>query len=445
MATEKLTERRVAGAKADKGTRLELWDALTPGLALRVSDAGRKTWIVRYRRKGGGMPRFTLGTYPELGLAEARERASAATKEAKSGGDPAATRRREWAEAQAEPIKTMGELADAYFTACEIGEWQPRGKKKRATTLAEERGLWRRHIKAPLGALRLEEVGPDAIRSVLRGLVKKGHGVTSNRVRSLIRQIFNFGIAEDRLAINPIAKVRATGTETASARVLADAEIRQVWLALVDPSGLHKPPPQGKVEGPRVYIGPALSIGLRLLLLTLVRRGELAGMRTDEVDLAQATWSIPGARTKNGRPLSVPLSPAAVLLIRAAIKIDADKLDDGAAPSPFVFPSPRDRNKPVTPESVSHALRDLCLALGADRFTPHDLRRTAATIMASERLRITPFLIGRILNHTTETGGAAAVTLQHYAIHEFAEEKREAMDRWAHLLGEIVMALPADR
>lgn len=433
MATVKLTDRQVASARAEPGARLELWDKQTPGLALRVSDQGRKTWVVRYRTPEGRQPRYTIGTYPNVGLAAARDQAGDVIREARGGRDPSAIKHRARAAAKAQPLKTLADLSDAYFLASGSGEYRPRGSKKRPTTLREEKAIWRRYLRETLGDLRLEDLSPDVIKKVLRGLVARGLGTTANRVRSLLRQMLNFAITEDRLTTNPVSKVPVMSAERARDRVLNDAEIKAVWDGLLNPETLRKPGAEGREALP-VYIGARISIALRLLLLTLTRRAEVAGMATAEIDLPQATWTIPGDRTKNGRSLLVPLSVEAVLLIQAAMKL----ADDGQeASSPFVFPSPRDRLKPITPASLSHAMRDLRLALAFERFTAHDLRRTAATAMASERLGISPFLIGRILNHTTETGGAAAVTLQHYALHDYAGEKRRALQAWAGLLSEI--------
>ena len=97
----------------------------------------------------------------------------------------------------------------------------------------------------------------------------------------------------------------------------------------------------------------------------------------------------------------------------------------------------------VSHPATAPSTRDLRLALGLPDMRPHDFRRTAASIMVAERLGISPFVVGRILNHTTETGGAAAVTLRHYALHDFAREKRLALQAWADLLTEIVSAKPA--
>jgi integrase len=433
VATKTLTDKTIAAAKAEGGKRIELWDAKTPGLCLRVT-ARLKTWVYRYRAADGRQPRLTLGEYPDMGLADAQAAARSRRNEVHQGIDPQAERKRLRAEAKSRPLKTLADVWDAYLIASETGEWKPRGKKKRASTLAEETGLWNRHIKTPLGELRIEDVSPDAIKKVLRSLVAAKHGVTSNRVRSQIRQILNFAIAEGRLEHNPVSKVAPLGTEQARERVLSDPELKGLWGALSNPDGLRKPL-EGSEEGQRVYIGEAVRIALKVLLLTLARRAEIAGMRVDELDLEHGNWLLPAARTKAGRQHLIGLPPEAVVLIKRALELAKD--GDGE-PSPYVFPSPRDRSIAITPGALSHSLRDIRLALGVLDIRPHDFRRTAASLLASERLGASPILIGRLLNHSSETGGAAAVTLRHYALHDYANEKRRALEAWEGLLLEIV-------
>ena len=449
MAKVRLTDKYVAAITAPDGERLEVFDQHPQGagLMLRVTDAGLKTWMVRYRTDDGVQRRFSLGLYPDVDLAAARDRASEARRKARDGEDPAAEKRRRRSEAKAQPLKTFIDLSEAYFSACENGEWKPRGKKKRASTLAEEKGLWNRHIKAELGDLRLEDVTPAAVRKVLRSLVAKGHEVTSNRVRAQIRQMFNFAISEERLTLNPVAKVPPLGTEQARERVLRDQEIKAIWAALVDPAELRKPAEKGAAKGERVYVSRPVCIALQLLSLLLTRRAEVAGMRRREVDLQQAAWVIPGERTKNGITHMVPLPPAAVQLIREAEDLARQREETRAAregreaklPADYpLFPGARDNLKPITPAALTHALRDVKLALGLEDLHPHDLRRTAASNMVSERLGITPFVVGRLLNHSTETGGAARVTLKTYALHDFGPDKRRALEAWEALLLEIV-------
>lgn len=433
MATKTLTDKTIAAAKAEDGKRIELWDAKTPGLCLRVTPR-LKTWVYRYRAADGRQPRLTLGEYPDMGLADAQAAARSRRNDVHLGVDPQADRKRKRAEAKAQPLKTLADVWSAYLVASETGEWKPRGKKKRASTLAEETGLWNRHIKTPLGDLRIEDVSPDAIKKVLRSLVAAKHGVTSNRVRSQIRQVLNFAIAEGRIEHNPVSKVAPLGTEKARERVLADIELKGLWAALSNPDGLRKPVADDE-DGQRIYIGEPVRIALKLLLLTLARRAEIAEMRVDELDLEHGNGLLPASRTKAGRQHLVTLPPQAVVLIAEALKLAKD--GDGK-PSPYVFPSPRDRSKPITPGALSHSLRDIRLALGVQDIRPHDFRRTAASLLASERLGASPILIGRLLNHSSETGGAASVTMRHYALHDYAAEKRRALEAWEGLLLEIV-------
>lgn len=437
MSKVRLTDRYVASVSPPPGGRIEIFDdnPLGVGLILRVSQTGRKSWVVRYRNEDGEQRRFSLGLYPDVSLAEARKRCIQARLAASDGVDPAGAKRRRISERRSRVIKTFNDLSLVYFAASECGEWKPRGKRKRPSTISGEKWLWTKHIKPSLGALPLEDVTPLDIKNLLRGLVDKGQDTSANRVRAQIRQMFNYAILEAEVATaNPVARVPMMGEETPRDRVLRDEEIRLVWRALGDPGSLTSA--QGaRRANQRVYVSRPVALAIKLLLLTLQRRHEVAGMLRTELDLDQAIWAIPGSRTKNGRTTFVPLSPGAVVLIREAIRL-ADAGHDH--PSAFVFPARWDRDKALTPASLTRALRDVSKALFLPSLTPHDLRRTAASHMASERLGISPLVIGRILNHTSEKGGAAAVTLSTYALHDFMPEKRSALIRWDKLLSEIV-------
>ncbi len=437
MPKVRLTDKFVASVVAPARARIEIYDEnpIGAGLMLRVSETGRKTWAIRYRTEDGDERRFSLGLYPDLSLADARKRCAQARLQALDGVDPAGEKRRKKVERRSQTIKTFRDLSLAYFEATERGEWKPRGKRKRASTIAGEKWLWTKHIEPALGSLRLEDVTPAAIKTLLRALITKGQDTSSNRVRAQIRQMFNYAILEaEAVTANPVARVPALGDESPRERVLRDAEIGAIWRALDDPTALTCAK-SARRKNQRVYVSRPVGIAIKLLLLTLQRRHEVACMTRAEVDLEQAVWTIPGSRTKNGRPTLVPLSPGAVALIREAMSLVNE-------PTQFIFPARWDREKSLTPAALSRALRDVRSALSLPALTPHDLRRTAATSMASERLRISPFIIGRILNHTSEKGGAAAVTLSTYALYDFMAEKRSALAAWSVLVGEIVAKQP---
>ena len=440
MATVRLTDRAVAAAKPAPGQRLELWDEVTPGLCLRVTEKGQKSFAYRYRTDDGRQPRLKLGDFSRtFGLAEARLAAERIRMQVRDGADPSGDRKRRRIEARAQPLKTFDDLADAFLEASEAGHWRPRNKKKRDRTVRDERAILGRHARPLLGQLRLEEIDRPMVRSLLRKMAARGIGAQTNRTHAVIRQVFAYAVAEERLAENPAAGLPPQVDEHPRERVLNDAELKGLWSALKRPDGLRKPRRKASEETVPVYVGPTLAIASRLCLLLLQRRNEIAGMRRDELDLERGVWTIPGVRMKGGVPHMVPLAPTAVELIRKAAALADARRPSADDPSPMpIFPSPRDVEKSIRPDSITHTIRDVMAALGFDNAAPHDLRRTGATFLVSERLGVSPFIVSRILAHRSDNGGAAAVTLAHYALHDFAPEKRRALEAWENELLAVV-------
>lgn len=452
MAARNLTARFCESVKPTPGKQTAYPDTDARGLELRVSAEGRKVWCFRYRTLEGQQKRLTLGVYapdgqgsdseaPDaakpLDLKQARIASRRARAAADAGGDPAGEKIAKRAKAKAEPIKTFDDLVTNYFDACEKGRWRPRKKVKRARTLKDERGVYRRHIKASLGALRVDGVTRANVRDLLEGMAERGIGAQTNRAHALIRQVFNYAISRDRVTVNPTQNIEAVAPVNARERVLTDAELKSLWTTLLSPGELRG------ADGERVYIGRPTAICLQLLCLLLVRRTEASGMMLSELNLEQRLWLIPGERMKNGQPHLVPLPPAAVDLIREAIELATARLGKhGPPPNDFpVFPG-KNPSKPMRHDSVTHAMRAVADALGITKATPHDLRRTASTALTSERLKVSPFIRSMVLSHTTDAGGGSAVSRTHYDANSYITEKRQALEGWEALLLEIVGVRP---
>lgn len=431
MATANLTDKAVISARAEPGSRLELWDVKARGLCLRVSDT-KKVWVYRYRTADGRQPRQTLGAYTSLqGLAWARREADKIKVLVAEGKDPAATKKRERATAKAQPIKTFNDLADAYMAACETGEWKPKNKRKRERTLFDERGILRRHIRPALGAANLDSITRADVRRFLRAMVERGIGRQTNLAHAVTRQVFAYAISEERVALNPATGFAPLATETPRVRTLADTELRTFWRTLDDwPNDLRQPVSEGEEKGLSVTVGRPMRIILQLAILLLQRRSEIAGMALAELDLDRGLWQIPAARMKGGAPHMVPLPPSAVTLIREAQKLAAA---DGIE-SPMVFPSPRNPQKAILGNSVTHAMAEIFSALQLAKASPHDLRRTGSTALTSERLSVSPFIRSKVLGHRSDTGGGAAVSMMHYDTNEYLAEKRRALEGWELLV-----------
>jgi len=425
--TSRLTDKKVQALKAEPGQRLEVYDTAEPGLLIRVSDAGLKTWFCRYRLKGGRQPRLKLGTYPATSLTDARERARNARKSVEAGEDPGELERKAELEARAQKVRTFGDLIQAYFAACEDGSWIPKGRRKKDKTIESERKLYERHIKKVLSRLSITAIGRAEIRAVTQGMFATGIRTQCNHAQALIRQAFSYALDQELVETNPAMAMPAPAPKNTRERVLSDAELKAVWSAFGKPAGVKDD------NGKSPQISKGVGIALRVIALLLQRRVEVATMRVQDIDIENAVWRIPGDRVKNGRPHSVPLPPAALQLIKDALAI---RTHSG---SPWVFPSPRGGGEQsIDPDALTRAMGHVTHALKLQLAGPHDLRRTGATLLSSERIGIAPFIVSQVLNHTTDAGGGSATTRRHYNVNLYAAEKRHALEEWAKLLLEIV-------
>lgn len=440
MPSVRLTDKAVQAVRADPGQRVELWDLQCPGLCLRVSgtDKGQtKVWVWRYRTIDGRQPRLKLGEYSsKYGLAEARADADLHRVAVRSGVDPAGDAKKKRHAAKTQPIKTFNDLATTYFAACERGEWKPKGKLKRKITIDGECEMLRLHVTPVIGELRLEEITRPLVKNLLRQLIAKGLTTRVNRTQAVVRQIFAFAIAEERVSINPATGFSPLADEKPRARVLSDAELKAVWQGLLRP-GLLRIGEGAKAE--KVSMSRPMAIALQLSLLLLQRRQEISGMAVSELNLEAGTWLIPAERMKGGAPHLVPLPAKAVELIQEALRLRRSIQDEAGDvyDSPWVFPG-RDPRKPTRADSLSHATDKLFKALKVEKASLHDVRRTGSTTLTSERLAIPPFIRSKVLGHRSDAGGGSAVSMIHYDANEYVSEKRRALDAWASLLLEIV-------
>jgi integrase len=369
----KLTPKTIEHLKAEGRRRLEVWDTTLPGFGIRAYATGRKVWFVIARVKGR-QRRFTIGTYPVLPLSDARNKARQVLRDVQMGI---------YDEPPPPPSTTLGE-AVALFVGL-YAKPKNRGWRETERILGKFAPLYNR----PLDKIRRAEI----VR-VLDTLIAHGTPYRANRALSAIKKLLNWALNRGMIDVNPIAGQRMPTKECARDRILADDEIeRLIWTAKADgyPFGT-------------IYL---------VLLLTGQRRGEVSAMPWSEVDLQRRLWTIPAARAKNGHAHEVPLSGAAIEILRQVPRF---------LHSDFVFTTNGER--PVS--GFGRAKDRFERGVGSKDWRVHDLRRTAASGMA--RLGIPPHVIEKVLNHRTGViSGVAAV----YNRYGYAEEKRNALERWA--------------
>ena len=238
-----------------------------------------------------------------------------------------------------------------------------------------------------------------------------------NRIRALLRKIFNWAIITEIVESNPVYLVPAPGKERQRDRVLTADEIKCIWDA-IDTDRNDADESHLKVK--------TLSAGImKLRLLTAQRGAEVMSMEWDELDTETGWWTIPGDKTKNGLSHRVPLTEPALAVIREMKSIMGK--DDY---SRFVFPSPKGNTHISNPQK---ALERIQKATNID-FVGHDFRRTAASMMTG--MGIPRLTVKKILNHVERDITAV------YDRHSYDAEKQEALKAWAKRLMKIVSEAP---
>ncbi len=320
------------------------------------------------------------------------------------------------AAARAQRIKTLKDLAESYLEAAEV--------KNRASSVAVDRQRIETHIIPKLGSQPVAAVTRAQVRELVRDIGKRGHEVMANRVASTIVKLYQHARNDLDMPIqNPAVGLQSTYEEESRSRVLNDEEVRKIWRRLAGPSFAPLSEP--------------MALCLKLAALTLQRGKEVSGIDVRELHLDQHIWIIPGARTKNGREHVVPLSPQAEAVIKRALllrpKPKKPARTKQAVLTGPLFPSPRDHAAPITRHALTRAMSRLCEEVGVKDASPHDLRRTGATAITSERIGMPRFVVSAVLNHTSEMGGITKI----YDRNEYLPEKRRALEAWARVLKSI--------
>lgn len=374
-----LTNTRIKALKP-KAKPYQVFDG--GGLCIEVLPTGKKVWRVRYRLKGKP-EKLTLGHYPHLTLLEARKALLEARGHLAKGVSPLGKR-----EASRRSVEATVEA----FSALYLGTLAADTSHAHNTARMLAKDILPFIGSKPLGAVNAGDVLAICDRIKARGAYQ-----VALLARNILKRLYDFAIARQKVQFNPAGQVAARYIATAKPRdvALSGDEIAQLLKALS-----------------RSRAHPAHRIAIHLLLITLVRKGELIGARWEEIDFTRGEWAIPGARMKRDRPHVVYLSAQARGLF--------EELKPLSCGSDYVFPSRDSLNKPMHGTTINKSLR----ALGFDRFTPHDLRRTASTHLHEAGFNAD--WIEKALAH--EAGGIRAV----YNKAQYAAQRREMLQWWAN-------------
>ena len=397
----KLTTIRIKGAKP-REKPFPLTDG--GGLFLEVLPTGAKTWRYSYLF-GGKRRKVTIGPYPVISISEARDKHAELRRVLVSGADPARKKQQDKAAAAAVAARADGFETFARRWVAET--LAHRSEHTRKLTV----GWLERDVFPRIGALPLGAVQPADVLTIVESLREKPS--TANRVRAILQQIFNYGIRKLLLTTNPAIAVRGTVTQPDAKhyRPLSPHEV-PVFFSALETCGAHV----------------STKLATRLLVLTAVRKANVAWARWEHFDLEAGEWTIPGRGAGGDGLMKMPRAHR-VYLSRQALEVvrEARALSEG---SPWLFPSIFKGGQSMGEATINHLFKRL-YALGlAEDFKPHGLRATASTLM-NEAGHIRGDVVEKILAH--DQGGVRGI----YNVAEYAKERAEAMQWYADHLDKL--------
>ncbi len=384
MAKKPLTDLTIRKLKPDQNGRYDVWDTRFQGLGIRVFKSGKKSFFLSYRINGRKR-RATLGRYPNISLADAREMAHDRRRTIARGQDPEII-------AKAKTLVFETVLEDFMTLHCARHNKPSTQRSTRKLLENECLPVWR---KRPIGDIERKD-----IMKILDEMIARGSPGAANNAYAAISKFFNWCASRDLIEMSPCIGISRPTRRNTRDRVLSDRELAKVW-AVID-----------KMDYPYRNI-------IQLLILTGQRRGEVTNMEWDQINWDEKTWKLPDTLTKNRKPHTLPLSLAVLEILKNTPQVNNQS---------FVFPA---RGSATTTFSgFSKNKQRLDREVQIDDWRLHDLRRTAATGMA--RLEVPPHVVERVLNHSTgQLGGVAGI----YNRFQYLDEMRAALELWsAHVM-----------
>ena len=364
------------------------------GLFLLVTPSGGKLWHFKYRFDSKEK-KITLGTYPEISIADARLRRDEVRKQIAHGIDPGAVRKAQ-KQAKTEEAETFEVIAREWHT-----KFTPTWTPGHAITIMSrlERDLFPWIGKRPINQIKAPE-----LLAVLRRVESRGALESAHRIRTIAGQVFRFAVATGRAERDPAADLKGALPQPRERHHAAITNPKEVAPLLRTLDGY-----QGHF---------IVKCALRLAPMFFTRPGELRNAEWSEIDLAEAVWSIPAHKMKMKQAHIVPLC-------RQAVEILTD-LKEITGASRYVFPSGRSFARPMSNNAVNAALR----RMGYDKetMTGHGFRAMARTIL-DEILQVRPDFIEHQLAHAVrDPNGRAYNRTAHLA------ERRKMMQVWSDYL-----------
>ncbi|MFA6301657.1 MAG: tyrosine-type recombinase/integrase [Legionella sp.] len=366
------------------------------GFCLRVSPAETKTWFYRYKHDGKEKW-LTLGHFPAMGVAEARNLFNELWSKRQNGENPEECLKQE---SDSHTDTTVAQL---------VNEWYSGYIEKHRVHPQQIKQIIDADIIPLLGDKKLGKLKTKEITLALDKIVNRGSPIHANKVLAALKQAFNYGTSRGDMLVNPAANIRARdigGLEKARDRFLTLEEIKGLWHFL---------------DSDKNHISVQIKNSLKIILLTGVRTGELRVAKWSEFDFDKSLWTIPAVNTKTGVTLRVHLTPFMKTLLLELKENNCSSYVIGSL----------DGLSCISDKAIPKAAMRIQDRLNIPQWTPHDLRRTFATQLG-ETLNVDPVVIEKCLGHKMPKIMAT------YNKNEMLPQRKEALERWSYFIKDLI-------
>ena len=399
MPSKTLTDRQIRNTKpTDKKQTLSDGGGLA--LVVNPETRGGTKYFVYNFRFNGKQQTLRLGKYPNIGLAEAREKHQLARNDVVNGINPAFAKQREKEERKAAALNTFEHLSRQWHTT-NLRRWKENHAARVLRYLEAE-------VFPAIGAMPIQEIRVTHIKALLDGIMTRGVHNTAEKIREWTAAVFDYAAMLEITEANPARILRQyIPPKPATNRpALPREELTEFYRRLILADVEH-----------------SNRIGLLLIMLVFVRNTELRGGKWAEIDFQAATWTIPAERMKHEK--TAPKPPHVIPLADWPLELLAE-LREITGHTPYLFPSRTKAEGFISENTLGKIMNGMGYK---GRATPHGFRALASSILNEQGFN--PDAIERQLAHVEEDRIRAA-----YNRADYMDERREMMQWYSDYLRE---------
>ncbi len=376
------------------------------GLSLDILTSGSKVWRYGYRIHGK-QKTYTIGSYPDTSLSQARTSRNEAKKLVSLGIDPSQQKKIEKRQISENSFQAIAET----YLEQQKSEWTEGYHTKYVSYLV-------RDVYPIIGSRAVAEIEAPEIITIIQAVASRGAIDAAKRVKGFVQQVFDYALTHGKCTRNPVKDLNL--------KMLLPQTLRKHYAAITEPQELGKLLRAiDEYEG-----GIVVKSALQLAPFVMARPSEICNAEWTEINFDTATWSIPAKRRKLPNHLKkanrsedshiIPLCSQSLTIL--------ENINQYTGRGTYIFPSARGNSRPLSNNALRAALR--CLGYSNDQITPHGFRGVASTLLNEQGFRTK--VIEAQLSHKLKSAVEGA-----YNHAEYLDERRDMLNQWGDYLDSL--------